>query len=79
MYRVFDIFFILQVVDFLSMNAAKERYERSGNDGGWYRIAWGFLKVNSISLTSKYKFHASSFTRYNMYQTSLKKYLVLIR
>ncbi|XP_064624696.1 jouberin-like isoform X2 [Lineus longissimus] len=34
-----------EVVDFLSMNAAKERYGRSGNDGGWYRVAWAFLKL----------------------------------
>ena len=40
-----NLFYLLQVLDFVSMNVASQRYNPSSQDGGWYKVAWGFLKV----------------------------------
>ncbi|CAI9743200.1 jouberin-like isoform X2 [Octopus vulgaris] len=35
-----------EIVDFVSMNSASFRYQRQPpHEGGWYKIAWAFLKV----------------------------------
>lgn len=48
----FLLFFLFQLLDFVSMNHASEKFSSQGSEGGWYRIGWAFLKVlpcNSFS------------------------------
>lgn len=41
-----------QVLDFVSMNTARRQFSNQKREGGWYRIAWAFLKVQcSVSRT----------------------------
>uniref|UniRef100_K1S444 Jouberin n=1 Tax=Magallana gigas TaxID=29159 RepID=K1S444_MAGGI len=34
-----------EVLDFVSMNTARRQFSNQKREGGWYRIAWAFLKV----------------------------------
>lgn len=38
--------FLKQVLDFVSMNTARRQFSNQKREGGWYRIAWAFLKVH---------------------------------
>ncbi|XP_074640564.1 jouberin-like isoform X2 [Tubulanus polymorphus] len=40
-----NVILFFELLDFLTMNQAKERYDYVGQDGGWHHIAWGFLKL----------------------------------
>ncbi len=39
------VLLLFELVDFMSMNAAKQKSRRAKDDGGWHRIAWGFLRL----------------------------------
>ena len=34
-----------EVIDFVSMAVASKNFRRLGQKGGWYRVAWAFLKL----------------------------------
>ncbi|XP_035664339.1 jouberin-like [Branchiostoma floridae] len=36
---------LFEVLDFVSMSVASNNYRAEGQQGGWHRIAWAFLKV----------------------------------
>ncbi|OWF48871.1 jouberin-like isoform X4 [Mizuhopecten yessoensis] len=38
-----------ELLDFVSMSTASRQYEDSKSEGGWHRIAWGFLKVKGMN------------------------------
>ena len=42
-----NILNVKQVLDFVSMNTARRQFTNQKTEGGWYRIAWAFLKVGS--------------------------------
>lgn len=41
-----------QVLDFVSMNTARRQFSNQKREGGWYRIAWAFLKVEHFVATT---------------------------
>ncbi|ELT92642.1 hypothetical protein CAPTEDRAFT_228034 [Capitella teleta] len=40
-----QVIVFFEVMDFVSMSAASEKYNNAKQEGGWHRIAWAFLKV----------------------------------
>ncbi|XP_052095753.1 jouberin-like isoform X1 [Mytilus californianus] len=48
---------LFELLDFVSMNHANVKFSSQGSEGGWYRIAWAFLKVlgnnNKLNTGSK--------------------------
>ena len=40
-----NIVMFFEVIDFVSMAVASKNFRRLGQKGGWYRIAWAFLKL----------------------------------
>ncbi|XP_062592731.1 jouberin-like isoform X1 [Saccostrea cucullata] len=46
-----------EVLDFVSMNTASKQFSSQKREGGWYRIAWAFLKIrgnnNKLNVGSK--------------------------
>ena len=47
--------YYFQLLDFVSMNHASEKFDSQGSEGGWYRIGWAFLKVHTLYNFSKIK------------------------
>ena len=40
-----NVVMFFEIIDFLPMSVANKNYNRYGQKGGWYRIAWAFLKL----------------------------------
>ena len=40
-----NIVMFFEVIDFVSMAVASKNFRRLGQKGGWYRVAWAFLKL----------------------------------
>ena len=38
----------VKILDFVSMNVAATKSKTLKGEGGWHRIAWGFLKVRIL-------------------------------
>lgn len=41
---------MFQVLDFVSMRTTNRQVRQGQQEGGWYHIAWGFLKVSILVL-----------------------------
>ena len=40
-----NVVMFFEILDFLPMTVASKNFRRQGQSGGWYRIAWAFLKL----------------------------------
>ena len=40
-----NVVIFFEILDFLPMTVASKNFRRQGQSGGWYRIAWAFLKL----------------------------------
>nr|XP_022332539.1 jouberin-like isoform X2 [Crassostrea virginica] len=40
-----NVIVFFEVLDFVSMNTARRQFTNQKTEGGWYRIAWAFLKI----------------------------------
>ncbi|XP_013379742.1 jouberin [Lingula anatina] len=60
------IFF--EILDFISMNAARQKYNVAKQEGGWHRVAWAFLKV----LGSNGHFNTDKKLRLQLFQPPFK-------
>ncbi|XP_071116994.1 jouberin-like [Haliotis cracherodii] len=40
------VILFFELLDFVSMNTASRKYNNEKQEGGWHRIAWGFLKIH---------------------------------
>ncbi|XP_046556867.1 LOW QUALITY PROTEIN: jouberin-like [Haliotis rubra] len=43
------IILFFELLDFVSMNTASRKYNNEKQEGGWHRIAWGFLKIHGAN------------------------------
>ena len=64
-----NIVLFFEIIDFLPMSVANKNFRRYGQKGGWYRIAWAFLKLVDEDWRSM---RFGQRTRLQMYKPSLK-------
>ncbi|XP_067677966.1 jouberin-like [Haliotis asinina] len=43
------VILFFELLDFVSMNTASRKYNNEKQEGGWHRIAWGFLKIHGAN------------------------------